>query len=260
MDYPFFLRTFLAMGGDANLADFYTHTSSKDGMEMMNAHVGLVPVQVLDSIGKLQPTKIEQMKGRDGVEHTYMGAQSTLVKLWVEAITGDLRLSGIAGKLPLASGILCVNQVRADFSGFGDGFRYPGGWAYAHALWVSVKVAHGKLKTKEDKTKMKRTRFLVTESVIGYPNVEATIPLIFGHGINLPVDTLDPGVTTGVIEVTGNNVYSINGDQLDQGRPRTLKALAAMPRDELFALRDKIQDEIVRLGKDRDYVFDFQPQ
>ena len=153
--------------------------------------------------------------------------------------------------MPFATAILALNQVRASFSGYGDGMRFPGGWAWRHALALNIKITRGKKMKEDDGTKMGRTRALVVKNTIGAPAHEVTYPIVFDHGIDRVNDAFLAGIDFGLIENRANH-YFLDGEKLGHGKPRAIEQLEAMPLKELYQIRSRIHTAIVEGKKEEE--------
>jgi recombination protein RecA len=231
-------------GGNMDKIMFIKPDSGAIGLDMISALIGKVPLIIIDSISACSPTKT--IDPDDGIEKVFMGAHARLIGDWINSARFKLGRSGVPGQsdVPIATAILALNQVRAEFSGFGDGMRFPGGWAWRHALALNIKIARGKKKGQDDKRTMGRTRALVVKNTIGAPAHEVTYPIIFNHGIDRADDTLRAGLDWGIIE-NRQARYFLDGVRLAHGENKILEYLRGMPQDAFYELRGRIHAAIV---------------
>jgi len=231
-------------GGNMDYIMFIKPDSGAKGLDMISALIGKVPLIIIDSISAISPTKT--IDPQDGIEKVFMGAHARLIGDWINSARFKLARTGVPGQddVPIATAIFALNQVRASFSGYGDGMRFPGGWAWRHALALNIKITRGKKMKDDDSTKMGRTRALVVKNTIGAPAHEVTYPIIYDYGIDRVDDTFGAGVDCGIIENRAN-YYFLDGEKLGHGKPRAMDGIRAMPLDELYGLRERIHAAIV---------------
>lgn len=239
-------------GGNMDRILFIKPDNGANGLDMISALIGKVPLIIIDSISAVSPTKT--IDPQDGIEKVFMGAHARLIGDWINSARFKLGRSGVPGQddVPIATAILALNQVRASFSGYGDGMRFPGGWAWRHALALNIKITRGKKMKDDDGTRMGRTRALVVKNTIGAPAHEVTYPIIFDHGVDRVDDTFGAGVDCGIIDNRANH-YFIDGEKIGHGKPRAMDTIRAMPIDALYELRGRIHAAIVAGKKEEDH-------
>lgn len=241
-------------GGDPDFVTFIKPGSGREGLEMIWELTGLVPIIIIDSLAAIPATKTITLKGKEGIEHHYIGAHARLITDWVNAMRFKLGRTGVVGQddVPITTGILVINQVREVIGGYGDGLKFTGGRAWRHALSLNIKISRPKQTPEDKKTKKTqgRCRALVVANTISAPWHEAIYKIVFDHGVELVEDTFFSGVAFGVIEKSGNS-YSLDGEKLDLGKPRAMDVMRKWPRPELYALRERVHVAIVA-GKEKE--------
>jgi recombination protein RecA len=178
---------------------------------------GAVDLIVVDSVAALVPQA--EIEGDMGDSH--MGLQARLMSQALRKLTGvGYRTS---------TTIMFINQLRMKIGvTFGSPETTTGGHALKYYASVRLDVRRiGQLKVGEELCG-NRTRVKVVKNKLAPPFQLAEFDVRYGVGIDAVADWLDLGVSRGVIEKHGV-YYSLDGDNLGQGRERARQALLETP-------------------------------
>jgi len=141
-----------------------------------------------------------------------------------------------------------INQVRDNIGGWIKSFSTPGGHAVKHYSSMRISLYPGKvIKVGKDGEYLKQNdgdkearkvgtnvNFTIVKNKVGVPYREATLPLIWGHGVDYIKDVLDFASMLGVVASRGP--YKVfNEETIALGDNKTLEKLR-----EDTALLDKI--------------------
>lgn len=242
-------------GGDNNYVLYIAPESGGMAVELIEDLIGHCKLIVVDSICSLTAKIAMEV---DGVEDQTPASTARLVTSWVQRAKFPLGISGTCKRLPVATVVLGINQVRAQWgASWGDGLKSAGGgWAWDHFCSMRIKLGGStKVNNEADPEWTEVTAWVIKNSV-GRPKMRSEKQLVFfGMGIDRARDLLGVGPDYGTIIKKGNWYYTLEGDQEvrieeQPGIERARLALWAAP-ELLNRLRDKTHACIVA-GKRRE--------
>lgn len=197
---------------------------------------GQFSICVIDSVSALQPTAEANLESFG--DNPAMGAHPRLMAKMCRTF------------VPLAAktntGLLLINQIRANLGGYGNTETVSGGNALSHAWSGRIRVSNGGVKTHRilDKQGMAighTVKFEVTKNKLAVPFREAEVDLIWGRGFQLDGEIVDTAVEMGFIDQAGA-WFSRNGEKIGQGRANVIEAVS---KDK--ALKKELLGEISKL-------------
>jgi recombination protein RecA len=144
------------------------------------------------------------------------------------------------------TGLLLINQIRANLSGYGAAETTTGGNALQHYFSGRIRVTGGGIKSRriEDHNGDAighKVNFEVTKNKLGVPFRDCDVDLIWGEGFHLDGEIVDMAVEMGFIDQAGA-WFSRNGLQLGQGRAKTIDVVAS-DKD----LKKDLLDELAKM-------------
>jgi len=195
-----------------------------------------VDVIVIDSVAALVP----RVELEGDMSDTQIGLQARLMSKAMRKITGSLALSQCT--------VIFLNQLR---SKVGVIYGSPEVTSGGNALkfYSSVRLDTRRKEILPDNVGI-RVKVKVVKNKVAAPFKAVMLDIIFGSGIDSDGCMLDAALDLGVVERKGS-WYAYNGDNLAQGRLKTLDQLKA---DD--ALRTTIEEDVkvalANFGKDKD--------
>ena len=174
---------------------------------------GAVDALVIDSVAALVPRA--EIEGEMGDQH--VGLQARLMSQALRKLTATISKSMTC--------VIFINQIRIKIGVmFGSPETTSGGNALKFYSSQRLDIRRIGAIKEADQIVGSRTRVKVVKNKIAPPFKEAEFDIIYGHGISKEGDTLDMGVSLGLVEKSGS-WYSFDGERIGQGRENVKKFL-----------------------------------
>ncbi len=200
-----------------------------------------IDVLVVDSVAALVPKA--EIEGSMGDSH--MGLQARLMSQALRKLTGAAARSRTC--------VIFTNQIREKIGVmFGNPETTTGGNALK--FYASVRMDIRKinvLKAPDGQILGNRTRVKVIKNKMAPPFRIAEFDINYAEGISRSGSILDVATTLGIVEKRGS-WFSLDGEQLGQGRDQTKAALDANPelQEKLLArVREKLNADAGAAGQ-----------
>ncbi len=179
---------------------------------------GAVDIVVIDSVAALVPKA--ELEGT--IEDQQMGLQARLMSKALRMLSADVSKTNAV--------VIFINQVREKIGVmFGNPETTPGGRALKFFSSVRLEVRRGEaIRDKENNLVGHMLKIKVVKNKVAPPYREAVVPLIYGKGVDRLGEVFDLAVSYGIIKKAGS-WYSYGGNQLGQGRERSLETLRENP-------------------------------
>jgi recombination protein RecA len=235
-----YIYIYIAAGLGINVDDLYV--SQPDCGEMALDIVdklvrsSAVDVIVVDSVAALVP----RVELEGDMSDSQIGLQARLMSKAMRKITGSLALSQCT--------VIFLNQLR---SKVGVIYGSPEVTSGGNALkfYSSVRLDTRRKEILPDNIGI-RVKVKVVKNKVAAPFKAVMLDIIFGSGIDSDGCMLDAALDLGVVERKGS-WYAYNGDNLAQGRLKTLDQLKA--DDSLRTTIEKdVKLALANFGKDKD--------
>ncbi len=192
---------------------------------------------IVDSVAALTPKA--EIEGDMGDQH--MGLQARLMS---QALR---KLAGIVGKTKTT--VIFINQIRQKIGVFfGSNETTPGGNALKFYSSMRIEVRRSAQIKKGEVIIGNRVKTKIVKNKVAPPFCTCEFDIMYNEGISIPGDTIDTGITYGVVKKSGNT-YEFNGERLGVGRevakdylhhnPKLIKEI----RKEVFKAVQKKQSE-----------------
>jgi recombination protein RecA len=190
-----------------------------------------VDVVVVDSVAALVPQK--EIEGDMGDSH--MGLQARLMS---QALR---KLTGIIAKTKTV--VIFINQIRMKIGVFfGNPETTTGGTALKFYASVRIEVRRAAQIKQGDKIIGNRVKAKVVKNKVAAPFKACEFDIMYNEGISISGDLLDTGVTSGVINKSGNS-YSYGDIKLGVGRENAKRFLRA-DKKLMKEIRKRILSEV----------------
>ncbi|MFA5359900.1 MAG: recombinase RecA [Patescibacteria group bacterium] len=190
-----------------------------------------VDVVVVDSVAALVPQK--EIEGDMGDSH--MGLQARLMS---QALR---KLTGIISKTKTV--VIFINQIRMKIGVFfGNPETTTGGTALKFYASVRIEVRRAAQIKQGDKIIGNRVKAKVVKNKVAAPFKACEFDIMYNEGISISGDLLDTGVTSGVINKSGNS-YSYGDIKFGVGRENAKRFLRA-DKKLIKEIRKKILSEV----------------
>jgi len=187
-----------------------------------------VDIVVVDSVAALVPRA--EIEGDMGDSH--MGLQARLMSQALRKITGNIGKSGCT--------VIFLNQLRQKIGiVYGNPETTTGGNALKFYASVRLDIRRTQTLKKGSDEYGIRAKVKVAKNKVAPPFRIAEFDIVFGQGISTLGCLLDLAEEMGVLKRKGS-WYSYNGDNIGQGRDRTLTYMEENPD---FA--KKLQDQVM---------------
>ncbi|MEB3882868.1 recombinase RecA [Lyngbya sp. CCY1209] len=187
-----------------------------------------VDIVVVDSVAALVPRA--EIEGDMGDSH--MGLQARLMSQALRKITGNIGKSGCT--------VIFLNQLRQKIGiVYGNPETTTGGNALKFYASVRLDIRRTQTLKKGSDEYGIRAKVKVAKNKVAPPFRIAEFDIVFGQGISTLGCLLDLAEEMGVLKRKGS-WYSYNGDNIGQGRDRTL---AYMEENPDFA--KKLQEQVM---------------
>lgn len=161
---------------------------------------------ILDSLGGVSPKKEKE----DDLTKANIALLPRLLTKWLRRNSFLIKNNKIA--------FVFLNQVRAKIGEYGHGYSTPGGHALKHFEAIKITLTKGgKIESIVDKKKVIDgiiIKFTVVKNKLAPPFRGATIPLIFGHGVDYYRDVLEFTASLGVVRRAGSYYRFGDGDDI----------------------------------------------
>jgi len=181
---------------------------------------GSIDVLVIDSVAALTPRA--EIEGEMGDHH--VGLQARLMSQALRKMTGNIKNSGTM--------VIFINQIRMKIGVmFGSPETTSGGNALKFYSSVRLDIRRIGAVKEGDEIIGNETRVKVIKNKVASPFKQAEFQIIYGEGINRAGEIVDAAVKLEIITKAGA-WYSYVGDQLGQGKAKTIQHLKNNP--ELF--------------------------
>ena len=201
--------------------------SGEQGLDIAEILVrsGAVDALVIDSVAALVPRA--EIEGEMGDQH--VGLQARLMSQALRKLTATISKSMTC--------VIFINQIRIKIGVmFGSPETTSGGNALKFYSSQRLDIRRIGAIKEADQIVGSRTRVKVVKNKIAPPFKEAEFDIMYGHGISKEGDTLDMGVSLGLVEKSGS-WYSFDGERIGQGRENVKKFLG-----ENQDIKDRIAD------------------
>jgi len=190
-----------------------------------------VDVVVVDSVAALVPQK--EIEGDMGDSH--MGLQARLMS---QALR---KLTGIIAKTKTV--VIFINQIRMKIGVFfGNPETTTGGTALKFYASVRIEVRRAAQIKQGDKIIGNRVKAKVVKNKVAAPFKACEFDIMYNEGISISGDLLDTGVTSGVINKSGNS-YGYGDIKFGVGRENAKRFLRA-DKKLMKEIRKKILSEV----------------
>lgn len=198
-----------------------------------------VDVLVIDSVAALVPRA--EIDGSMGDSH--MGLQARLMSQALRKLTGAASRSRTC--------IIFTNQIREKIGVmFGNPETTTGGNALKFYASIRMDIRKiGAIKDPAGEIIGNRTRVKVIKNKMAPPFKVAEFDINYAEGISRSGSILDVAVDMGILEKRGS-WFSLDGEQLGQGREQTKALIAGNPEVEeklLAKIREKLSSGEVKL-------------
>jgi len=209
--------------------------SAEDAFEMAEVGIksGEFALVVLDSIGALAPQKEKD----DDFAKANVALTARLVTKFLRRISYEVKNTNTA--------LVLLNQVRDKIGSFIGGYDTPGGHALKHFTALRIALTRGKkIEVKKGKEKTVvgvEVNFNVRKNKLAPPFRGFHFPIMFGVGIDTPMDYLEYCTMLGIIKKSGA-FYKFEGETLGQGKLAAAKTLS----EDKLAL-DKMQEMVYNI-------------
>lgn len=207
-----------SIGVDTDALIFCQPSSGEEGWDIATELIktGEIGVVVVDSIPHMTPapeTELDLGESRMGLH----------AKLVTQAMRGLLPACSHTGGI-----VLCINQIRANLSGYGANTDTPGGHALKHSCSVRMEIRRvGAIKVGDSEIG-NRTQVKTVKNRVAPPYRKCEFDLIFGEGVDRQSEVIDGAVALGLMKKSGA-WYSIDGENIAQGREGCRKWLKEHP-------------------------------
>ena len=203
--------------------------TAEQALEICEALVrsNAVDVIVIDSVAALVPKA--EVEGEMGDSH--MGLQARLMSQALRKLTASISRSKTL--------VIFINQIRMKIGVmFGNPETTTGGRALKFYASMRIDVRRiSSIKEKEEDVG-NRVRAKVVKNKMAAPFKQSEFDILFNEGISKEGDILDLAVEAKIIQKSGA-WYSLDGDNLGQGREATRQYLKGNP-DVTQRLREQI--------------------
>lgn len=190
-------------------------TTAEDGIN--SGAFGLI---IVDSLGAMSPKK----ELDDELTDANVALLPRLLTKWLRRNSYKVKNNNIA--------FIFVNQVRDNIGSYMGGYVNPGGNALKHFLAVKIKFTKGqKITVGTGKNKDivgVLTNFSIQKNKLAPPFRGATVPIIFGEGVDYLMDVLEFAKRLGVIRLAGSH-YKFGDENLGQGQMQAKQYLSTTP-------------------------------
>ena len=192
--------------------------SAEDAFMMceMGITSGNFDLVILDSIGALAPQKEKD----DDFEKANVALTSRLVTKFLRRVAFQVKKTNTA--------LVLLNQVRDKIGSFMGGFETPGGHALKHFSALRISLTKGKkiqVGTGKDAIVVGiDVNFTVRKNKLAPPFRGFHFPIMFGKGIDTPMDYLEFCSMLGIIKKSGS-YFKFGDETLGQGKLAATEAL-----------------------------------
>ncbi len=199
----------------SNLAILSPKTAEDAFMVIEQALEGnLFDMIILDSLGALSPQK----ELDDDLTDANVALLPRLLTKWLRRNSFTVKQNNVA--------FVFINQVRDKIGSYMGGYATPGGHALKHFCTMQIKFTKGgkiQGKTSSDVIGI-LTKFTIIKNKLAAPFKSATIPIIFGEGVDYYRDVIEFATTIGVLRRAGA-YYRLGEQTLGQGMKKSVEYL-----------------------------------
>jgi len=196
-------------------------TTLEETFDIIRAYTeaNCVDLIVVDSVAAMVPKT--ELEGEEMLKDS-VALQARLLGKGLRILTGPVGRSSTI--------VIFINQTRSNVGiMYGPKDTTPGGKALKFFSSVRLNVKKGERIEGNGKEQIGNTiKITATKNKVGFPYRSGSFDLYYGEGVDLVSDTLEYGVSTGVVELSGNT-YSYGEKKLGVGRE---KAKTALREDE----------------------------
>lgn len=222
-----------ALGVDIDSTIISQPGSGEEALEILETLIrsNAVDIIVVDSVAALVPKA--ELDGDMGDSH--MALQARLMSQALRKITGAISNSNTA--------VIFINQLRENIGAMGYGPKNTTTGGKALKFYATIRILMTKFQQIKigDEVIGNIIKAKVEKNKLAPPFTTANFDIYFGKGISLSGQVLDMGVDFGVVK-KGGAWYSYNGDQLGQGKVKSMEFLDDNP---------ELMDEILELILDK---------
>ena len=192
-------------------------------------------VIVIDSVAALTPRA--EIEGDMGDSH--MGLQARLMSQALRKLAGVVSKSNTI--------VVFINQIRMKIGiVFGNPETTTGGNALKFYSSIRVEIRRSAQIKQGEKVIGNKVKVKIVKNKVAPPFKRAEFDIMYNEGISIAGDVLEVGVSTGIIEKSGNT-HSYKGEKLGVGREVVKAYLKENPK-----LLQEIKDVIVKKLKAED--------
>jgi recombination protein RecA len=172
---------------------------------------------IMDSLAGLSPRKEQE----DDLEDANVALLPRLLTKWLRRNSFKIKKKNIA--------FVFLNQVRDPIGSYMGGYVAPGGNALKHFEAIKIKLTKGgKITGKDKDITGVISKFVVVKNKLAPPYRGATIPIMFGTGVDKIRDVLEFAKTLGVVRLSGS-FYRLGEETLGQGVEKAKQYLSTTP-------------------------------
>lgn len=169
-------------------------------------------VVIFDSIAAINPKK----ELEDKFMKSHVGLTPRLASKFLRRQGGNIATKEVA--------MIFTNQVRANIGSYIGDLTTPAGFALKHHTSLRIYLAYGgKIKEKEEVIGH-WIRFIIKKNKVARPYRTATIPYIYGYGIDYYRDVISFGNLLGIVYTRGS-YYAFEDDTIGLGMARSADEL-----------------------------------
>lgn len=192
---------------------------------------GAVDIIVVDSVAALTPRS--EIEGEMGAQQ--MGVQARLMSHALRKLTGIVSKSKTI--------VIFINQIRMKIGVmFGNPETTTGGNALKFYSSVRLEIRRSEQLKVGDQVIGNRVKVKVVKNKIAAPFRTCEFEIMYNEGISRSGDALDTGVSTGIIQKSGNS-YSLDGVKIGVGR-EAAKQFLKEHAEMIKRVRDKVFEKI----------------
>jgi len=179
---------------------------------------GAIDLVVVDSVAALVPKA--ELEG--AIEDLQVGLLARVLSKALKTIAGTAASNKTA--------VIFINQVREKIGVvFGNPETTPGGRALKFYSSVRLEVRKGEAIKEGNQQIGHKIKVKVVKNKLAPPYKTAEVELIYEKGVNKIAEIFDMAVKFGIIRKSGS-WFSFEGEQLGQGRLKSIEALEQNPK------------------------------
>lgn len=203
----------------SNLAILSPKTAEDAFLVIENAlEQDLFDMIILDSLGAMSPQK----ELDDELTDANVALLPRLLTKWLRRNSFTVKQNNVA--------FVFINQVRDNIGAYMASYSTPGGHALKHFCTMQIKFTKGGKITGKTSNDVEGilTKFTVVKNKLAPPFKSATIPIVFGEGVDKVRDVIEFATTIGVLRRAGA-YYRLDDVSLGQGMNKSIEYLKENP-------------------------------